>query len=95
MGPQGVRAGRGAVLLGRLRCRFSESMDQAHLVWGIHQVLVRLGGTARRWRTDPMAAVVVPGTDRVQASFATVAKHYGAAVDVCPPCGCRKLGRGR
>ena len=28
---------------GRLRCWFSESMDQAHLVAGIHQVLVRLG----------------------------------------------------
>ena len=69
---------------GRLRCWFSESMDQAHLVAGIHQVLERLGGTARRWRTDRMAAVVAPGTDRVQASFAAVAKHYGAAVDVCP-----------
>ena len=70
---------------GRLRCWFSESMDQAHLVAGVHQVLVRLGGTARRWRTDRMATVVAPGTDRVQASFAAVAKHYGAAVDVCPP----------
>ena len=70
---------------GRLRCWFSESMDQAHLVAGIHAVLVRLGGTARRWRTDRMAAVVAPGTDRIQASFAAVAKHYGAAVDVCPP----------
>ena len=70
---------------GRLRCWFSEAMDQAHLVAGIHQVLVRLGGTARRWRTDRMAAVVAPGTDRIQASFAPVAKHYGAAVDVCPP----------
>ena len=60
---------------GRLRCWFSESMDRPHLVWGIHQVLVRLGGTARRWRTDRMATVVAPGTDRVQASFAAVAKH--------------------
>ena len=46
---------------GRLRCWFSESMDQAHLVAGIHAVLVRLGGTARRWRTDRMAAVVRAG----------------------------------
>lgn len=69
---------------GRLRCWFSESMDQPHLVAGIHRVLERFGGTARRWRTDRMAAVVVPGTDRLQASFAAVAKHYGAAVDVCP-----------
>ena len=29
-----------------------------------------------------MATVVAPGTDWVQAS---VAKYYGAAVDVCPP----------
>ena len=77
---------------GRLRCWFSESMDQAHLVAGIHEVLVRLGGCARRWRTDRMAAVVAPGTDRVQASFAAVAKHYGAAVDVCPPRRPRRKG---
>ena len=77
---------------GRLRCWFSESMDQAHLVLGIHRVLVRLGGTARRWRTDRMATVVAPGTDRVRASFAVVAKHYGAAVDVCPPRRPRRKG---
>ena len=77
---------------GKLRCWFSESMDHAHLVAGIHQVLVRLGGTARRWRTDRMATVVAPGTDRVQASFAAVAKHYGAAVDVCPPRRPRRKG---
>ena len=77
---------------GRLRCWFSESMDQAHLVAGIHRVLERLGGTARRWRTDRMATVVAPGTDRVRASFAAVAKHYGAAVDVCPPRRPRRKG---
>ena len=77
---------------GRLRCWFSESMDQAHLVADMHQVLERLGGTARRWRTDRMAAVLAPGTDRVQASFAAVAKHYGAAVDVCPPRRPRRKG---
>jgi hypothetical protein len=32
-----------------------------------------------------MATVVVPATGDVQASFAPVAKHYGAAVAVCPP----------
>ena len=77
---------------GRLRCWFSESMDQAHLVLGVHRVLERLGGTARRWRTDRMATVVAPGTDRVRASFAAVAKHYGAAVDVCPPRRPRRKG---
>ena len=69
---------------GRLRCWFSESMDQAHLIVGVGEVLERRGGTARRWRTDRMATVVAPGTDRLQASFAPVAKHYGVAEDVCP-----------
>ena len=45
----------------------------------------RLGGTAREWRTDRLATVIVPGTADVQASFAPVAKHYGAIVDPCPP----------
>ena len=69
----------------RFRAWFSESMDQAHLVAGIDEVLHRLGGTARRWRVDRMATVIVPGTDQVQASFAPVAKHYGVGVDPCPP----------
>ena len=70
---------------GKFRCWFSDSMDQAHLVVAMHQVLVRLGGTARRWRVDRMATVIVPGSDQVQASFAPVAKHYGVGVDPCPP----------
>ena len=77
---------------GRLRCWFSESMDQAHLVVAIGEVLERLGGTARRWRTDRMATVVAPGTDRLQASFAAVAKHYGVGVDVCAPRRPRRKG---
>ena len=48
-------------------------------------VLRRLGGTARVWRTDRLATVIVPGTRDVQASFAPVAKHYGAVVEPCPP----------
>ena len=70
---------------GKFRCWFSDSMDQAHLVVAMHQVMVRLGGTARRWRVDRMATVIVPGSDQVQASFAPVAKHYGVGVDPCPP----------
>ena len=77
---------------GRLRCWFSESADQAHLVVGLGEVLGRLAETARRWRVDRMATVVVPGTGRVQASFAPVAKHYGVAVDVCPPRRPRRKG---
>jgi hypothetical protein len=45
----------------------------------------RLGGTARHWRTDRLATVIVPGSAEVQASFAPVAKHYGAVVVPCPP----------
>ena len=45
----------------------------------------RLGGTARIWRTDRLATVIVPGTRDVQPSFAPVAKHYGAVVEPCPP----------
>ena len=48
-------------------------------------VLRRLGGTARHWRVDRMATVIVPGSGDVQASFAPVAKHYGAVVVACPP----------
>ena len=70
---------------GKFRCWFSDSMDQAHLVVAMHHVLVRLGGTARRWRVDRMATVIVPGSDQVQASFAPVAKHYGVGIDPCPP----------
>ena len=33
---------------------------------------------------DRMATVLVPGTDRVQASFVGVAKHYGVGIDACP-----------
>ena len=70
---------------GRFRAWVSPSQDQAHLVEGIDEVLRRLGGTARRWRVDRMATVVVPGTDRIQASFVGVAKHYGVGIDPCPP----------
>ena len=45
----------------------------------------RLGGTARVWRTDRLATVIVPGSRDVQPSFAPVAKHYGAVVEPCPP----------
>jgi hypothetical protein len=48
-------------------------------------VLRRLGGTARVWRTDRLATVIRPGSGQVQASFAPVAKHYGAVVIACPP----------
>jgi|NGEPerStandDraft_8_1074529.scaffolds.fasta_scaffold05021_1 transposase len=70
---------------GRCRAVISEGMSFAHLVDAIDGVLRRLGGTSRAWRTDRMATVVYPGTDRVTAQFAQVAKHYGVEVWVCPP----------
>ena len=79
------------VLLGTLphsskvRGVLAEKMDQPHLIEAIDKVLRCLGGTARVWRTDRLATVIVPGTRDVQPSFAPVAKHYGAVVEPCPP----------
>lgn len=70
---------------GRTRGVLAESLDQAHLIEAMDAVMRRLGGTARVWRTDRLASVIVPGTRDVQPSFAPVAKHYGAIVEPCPP----------
>ena len=70
---------------GKVRGVLAEHLDQAHLIEAMDAVLHRLGGTARVWRTDRLATVIVPGTGDVQASFAPVAKHYGAIVAPCPP----------
>src|ERR1035437_5414758 len=84
-------AGTAYVLLGtlshsgRTRGVLAERMDQAHLVESMDAVMRRLGGTARHWRTDRLATVIVPGSADVQASFAPVARHYGAVVVPCPP----------
>jgi hypothetical protein len=39
----------------------------------------------KTWRFDWMATVCDPGSGRITASFAGVAKHYGVSVAVCPP----------
>lgn len=83
--------GTAYVLLGTLPCSsrtrgvLAESLDQAHLIEAMDAVMRRLGGTARIWRTDRLATVIVPGSRDVQRSFAPVAKHYGAIVEPCPP----------
>lgn len=69
----------------RVRGVLAESMDQPHLIEAVDKVLRRHGGTPRVWRTDRLAAVIVPGTRDVQPSFAPVAKFYGAVVEPCPP----------
>ncbi|MGQ0680340.1 MAG: Mu transposase domain-containing protein [Actinomycetota bacterium] len=70
---------------GRFRGVLAESQDQAHLVEAMDKVLRKLGGTTKVWRTDRLSTVIVPGSREVQASFAPVAKHYGAIVEPCPP----------
>jgi transposase len=69
---------------GRWRAVLAESEDQPHLVEALDAVVRRLGGVSRDWRFDRMATVCHPASGRVTASFAAVARHYGAAVKVCP-----------
>lgn len=78
------------VLVGALshssKCRgvFSDGHTTGHITECLDGVLRRIGGTTRRWRTDRMAGVVIPGTKNLTPAFADVAKFYGAAVDICP-----------
>ena len=60
-------------------------MDQPHLVAAIDRIGRGLGGLTRVWRYDRMATVCDPGSGRVTASFAGVAKHYGVSIAICPP----------
>ncbi len=69
---------------GRCRGVLSEGQTGAHVIECLDGVLRRLGGSAKRWRTDRMAGVVYPGSDRLLPEFAACAKHYGVQVDVCP-----------
>jgi transposase len=70
---------------GRIRAVLSDGMDFAHLAGALDGVLRRLGGTTRSWRTDRMASIVAPGTERLRPEAADLAKHYGVTVAVCPP----------
>lgn len=70
---------------GRWRGWLSASMDQPHLVQGLHEVSRRLGGLTLGWRFDRMATVWDRQTQDINASFAAVAKHYGVTAVVCPP----------
>lgn len=70
---------------GKWRAVLSPSMDQPHLVAAIDCIVRGLGGLTRVWRFDRMATVCDPGSGRVTASFAGVAKHYGVSVAICPP----------
>ncbi len=70
---------------GRIRAVFSAGEDFAHLAGALDELLRRFGGSARSWRTDRMATVVEPGSGRLRAEAAELAKHYGVTVAVCPP----------
>lgn len=69
---------------GKWRAALSPSEDQPHLVAALDRVTRGLGGVSRVWRFDRMATVCDPGSGRVSASFAGVAKHYGVSVAICP-----------
>jgi transposase len=69
---------------GRIRAVVSEGMDFAHLAAALDALLRRLGGTARSWRTDRMAAIVDTVTGRLRPEGAELAKHYGVTIAVCP-----------
>ena len=62
---------------GRTRGVLAPATDQAHLIEAMDAVLRRLGGTARYWRVDRMATVIVPGSGDVQASFAGLRDEVG------------------
>jgi transposase len=69
---------------GKWRGFLAPSEDQPHPVAGLDRVSRGLGGLTRVWRFDRMATVCDPGSGRVTASFAGVAKHYGVSVAICP-----------
>ena len=70
---------------GRWRGVLCSSMEQPQLIDALHRVSAALGGLTRSWRFDRMATVCHPGSGKVSASFAAVAKHYGVQVAICPP----------
>lgn len=70
---------------GRVRAVFSEGESFAELAAALDGMLRRFGGTARCWRTDRMGSVVSPGSGRLRAEAAELAKHYGVTVAICPP----------
>jgi len=70
---------------GKWRARLSPAEYQPLLVEALDYVTRALGGVTRVWRFDRMATVCDPGSGRVSASFAGVAKHYGVSVAICPP----------
>jgi transposase len=69
---------------GKWRGTLAAFEDQPHLVDALDRTTRALGGLTRAWRFDRMTTVCNPGTGRVSASFAGVAKYYGVTVTICP-----------
>lgn len=68
----------------RWRAWLAECEDQPHLIEGLHQVSIGLGGLPQRWRFDRMATVCHPGSGRITASFGPVAMYYQLGISICP-----------
>src|SRR5664279_3278253 len=62
-----------------------ESTEQPQLADAQYRVAAALGGLTRDWRFDRMSTVVHPGSGKVTASYAPIAKHFGVRVRPCPP----------
>jgi hypothetical protein len=78
VGPAGVRLVGALSHSGRLRAVACEQMTFGHLADAMHRILVALDGTPRVWRTDRMATIVTPGSDRLTVDAGQMAKHYQA-----------------
>ena len=70
-------------------------MTFAHLIEALDGILRPIGGTPRSWRTDRMATIVYPGSDRLRPEAAAAAKHYGVMISVLPSEPSAAQGRGR
>ena len=75
------------VLVGALsfsgKCRACSAEGMTSRTWSRRSTACCAGwaAPARAWRTDRMATVVYPGSDRMRPEARSVAKHYG--VEVC------------
>jgi transposase len=70
---------------GRWRGTLAASEEQPHLIDALDTTTRKLGGLTKTWRFDRMSTVCHPGSGKLSASFAGVAKHYGVSVAICPP----------
>ncbi|MCA1845657.1 MAG: IS21 family transposase [Actinobacteria bacterium] len=70
---------------GKFRGSFQPAKDSGHLIAAMQAVIPGLGGLTKRFRIDAMEGAVVPGTRRLNASFADFCRSLGVGVDMCPP----------